>query len=134
MDRSDTIPLMGATVEAGFSGVADEFIEDHLDLNRYLISHQAATFFIRVSGNSMVGAGIFPKDLLVVDRSLDPQEKDIVIAVIDGEFTLKRFRTIDGVIHLCPENPQFPAIRITSDQLEFAIWGVVTSVVRKLKP
>ncbi len=126
-------PLVGASVEAGFPTVADEFIEDRLDLNRYLITHPAATFFVRVSGTSMQGAGILPGDIVIVDRSLEPKEKDIVIAVVDGQFTLKRFSMVQGIVHLLAENPRFAPIKIAPDQLDFAIWGVVTSVIRKIK-
>lgn len=133
VNTHECIPLVGPFVEAGFPTVADEFIEDRLDLNRYLIAHPAATFFVRVSGTSMQNAGILPGDMVVVDRSLDPKERDIVIAVLDGQFTLKRFSMIQGAIHLLPENPRFPPIKVESEQVDFAIWGVVTSVIRKMK-
>lgn len=125
------LPLFATQVKAGFPSPADDFLEQPLDLNEHLIQHPAATFFVRVDGDSMIGAGIHPGDILIVDRSLEPLSGRIVIAVIDGAFTVKRIR-IDtpGVVFLEPENPDFLPIRIESGS-DFQVWGVVTYVIHK---
>jgi len=99
-------------------------------LNRYLIKNPAATFFVRVTGYSMIGAGIHSGDLLVVDRSLEPRDKSVVIAVIDGELTVKRIR-IGKKITLEPENENYSVQQITEDA-DFQVWGVVTNVIHAL--
>ncbi|MFZ2148149.1 MAG: translesion error-prone DNA polymerase V autoproteolytic subunit [Sedimentisphaerales bacterium] len=119
-----------AEVPAGFPSPAADYEEDKLDLNRYLIKNPAATFFVRVTGYSMMGAGIYSGDLLVVDRSLEPKDKSVVIAVIDGELTVKRIR-IGKKITLEPENENYPVQQITEDT-DFQVWGVVTNVIHAL--
>ena len=123
-------PLFSCSVPAGFPSPADDYIEGQLDLNEYFVEHPAATFYVRVTGESMTGAGIFPDDILVVDRSLDAQHGKIVIGVVNRELTVKRLYRRDGVIELRPENPAFPAI-LCKDDMELVIWGVVTGVLRK---
>jgi len=118
------IPMSGECVAAGFPSPAESYIEKDLDLNEYIVHHPAATFFIRADGESMIGAGIFPGDLLVVDRSLNPVNGSVVIAVIDGDFTVKRLSLSDGKISLIPENRGFEPMTITEEQ-DFQIWGVV---------
>ena len=120
-----------AMVPAGFPSPAADYEEDRLDLNRYLIKNPAATFFIRVAGYSMMGAGIHSGDLLVVDRSLEPRDKSVVIAVIDGELTVKRIRIRKKKITLEPENVNYSVRQITEDT-DFQVWGVVTNVVHAL--
>lgn len=124
-------PLFLSSVPAGFPSPADDYIERQLDLNEYFVKHPAATFYIRVTGESMTGAGIFPNDILVVDRSLEPLHGSIVIAVIDNELTVKRLHKKGGVVELHPENPAFPIIRLKSE-MELVIWGVVSGVTRKI--
>jgi len=124
-------PLFEATVSAGFPSPAADYEEDKLDLNKYLIKNPAATFFVRASGDSMEGAGIHHGDLLVVDRSLEPRDKNIVIAAVNGELTVKRIRIKNKKITLEPENGNYAAQEITEDN-EFEVWGVVTNVVHKL--
>jgi DNA polymerase V len=124
-------PLFEAAVPAGFPSPAADYEEDKLDLNRHLIKNPAATFFVRVSGDSMEGAGIHHGDLLVVDRSIGPRDKNVVIAVINGELTVKRIKIRNKKIILEPENGDFPAQEITEDT-QFEVWGVVTSVIHKL--
>jgi DNA polymerase V len=119
------IPLSAERVAAGFPSPAEGYIEQALDLNEHLIHHPAATFFVRADGESMVGAGIFPEDLLVVDRSLNPVNGSVVIAVIDGDFTVKRLSLSKEEIRLFPENSKFESITITEEN-EFQVWGVVT--------
>lgn len=124
-------PLYMTSIEAGFPSPADDYIEGRLDLNQHLIKHPAATFFVKVSGSSMINAGIFPGDILIVDRSLEAADKKIVIAVVDGELTVKRLRIRAGRPFLEPENDQYTPIEITPD-MTFEIWGVVTNVIHKV--
>lgn len=124
------LPLFGCPVPAGFPSPADDFIEQTLDLNDLLITNPPATFFIRVAGNSMSGAGIFHNALLVVDRSLKPTNGRIVVAVVDGELTVKRLRRFrDGRVELHAENPDFEPLTF-ADGGELLIWGVVKAVVQ----
>lgn len=127
-----SLPLYATSVSAGFPSPADDFVDTKLDLNEYLVKHPAATFFVRVSGNSMIKAGIFTEDILIVDRSLDPQNGSIVIAVLNGELTVKRLKIDNKRIFLIPENSSFKAIEVTEDA-DFRVWGVVTSVIHKIK-
>lgn len=124
------LPLFGHKVAAGFASPADDYVEGRLSLDEHLIRHKEATFFVRAKGNSMVGAGIFDGDLLVVDKSLTPTSGDIIIAVIDGDLTVKRFVQRGKKIILKPENPRFKEIELKDGQ-EFQVWGVVTSTVKK---
>ncbi len=125
------LPLYAARVAAGFPSPADDYIEGKLDLNQHLVKHPAATFFVRVEGDSMIGVGIHSGDILVVDRSLKPCHRKIVIAVINGELTVKRLDQRKGVLRLLPENNSYPAVEIT-DAMDFTIWGVVTNVIHSL--
>lgn len=124
-------PLFEGKVPAGFPSPAADYEEDKLDLNRYLIKNPAATFFVRVSGDSMEGAGIHHGDLLVVDRSIEPRDKSIVIAVINGELTVKRIKIKGKKVALEPENKNYPVQEIAEDT-EFEVWGVVTNVIHQL--
>ena len=128
-----SLPLYSHSVPAGFPSPADDYVSETLDLNEHLISHKEATFFLRAKGHSMTGAGIQDGDLLVVDRSLNPTHRSIVIAVVDGEFTVKRLYKRAGRIRLLAENPDFAPIEFIDGQ-ELLIWGVVTSVIHKLRP
>jgi len=123
--------LFEAGVPAGFPSPADDYEEASLDLNSYMVERPAATFFVRAAGDSMVGAGIYSGDLLVVDRSMEPRDKAIVIAAVDGELTVKRIRVGPGKVRLEPENEEYP-VRQIDEQTEFEVWGVVTGVIRKL--
>ncbi|HOD18397.1 MAG TPA: translesion error-prone DNA polymerase V autoproteolytic subunit [Candidatus Cloacimonadota bacterium] len=124
-------PLLGAKVPAGFPSPAQDYIEGTLDLNELLITHPNATFFVKVEGYSMTGAGIQPDDILIVDRSLEARNNKIVIAIVDGELTVKRLKIIDAIYWLVPENPSFESIRI-DENIDFIIWGVVTYVIHKV--
>lgn len=124
-------PLFEAKVPAGFPSPAADYEEDKLDLNRHLIKNPAATFFVRVSGDSMEGAGIHHSDLLVVDRSIEPRDKSIVIAVINGELTVKIIKIKGKKITLEPGNKNYPVQEIAEDT-EFEVWGVVTNVIHQL--
>jgi DNA polymerase V len=124
------VPLFSHKVTAGFPSPADDYIEGRLSLDEHLVPHKDSTFFVRAKGNSMVGAGIFDNDLLVVDKSLTPSSGDIVIAIVDGELTVKRFIQRDGKVILKPENPRFKELELKEGQ-ELQVWGVVTSTVKR---
>jgi len=124
-------PLFLASVAAGFPSPADDYIENQLDLNKHLIKHPAATFFVKVKGDSMIDAGIHSGDILIVDRSLDATDKKVVIAVVNGELTVKRIRMVGERVYLMPENEDFSATEIT-ESMDFTIWGVVTNVIHGL--
>lgn len=124
------IQLIVHPLSAGFPSPAGDYAEDGLDLNTYLIQNKPATFMFTVRGESMIVAGIHDGDKVVVDRALKPQHKDIVVAVVNGEYTIKRLFKYKGRIELCPENPDFPSITFSEGQ-ELQIWGVVVGVVRR---
>ncbi len=124
-------PLFLVPVPAGFPSPADDYIEKALDFNEYLVKHPAATFPVRVTGDSMIGAGIHSGDLLIVDRSLEPRDGSVVIAILDGELTVKRLERHDGKLFLVPENPNYPLIPIHEEQ-SFEVWGVVKHVIHSL--
>lgn len=111
---------------------ADDSLDCALDLNAHLISNPSTTFFVRVAGDSMTGANIFDSDLLVVDRSPKPKIRDIVVAVINGDLTVKRFLSSDKGVVLKAENPEYEDIHINTDT-DFSIWGVVMHVIHKTR-
>jgi len=125
------IPLFSGKVAAGFPSPADDYIEKTLDLNDLLVQKPAATFFVRAEGESMLGAGIHPNDILVVDRSIDPVIGKIVICALNGELTVKRLKSIGEEIVLGAENPAYADI-IVHKEIELVIWGVVTNVIHAL--
>lgn len=125
-------PLYSHSISAGFPSPADDYIEDRLDLNELLVSNRAATVFLRVRGDSMINAGIHHGDIIVVDRSVQPAHRSIVVAVVDGELTVKRLITRSGVAELHAENPKYAPICLQEGQ-ELTIWGVVTSSVHQVK-
>ena len=125
------LPFFAAAVQAGFPSPADDYLEGALDLNEHLIRRPAATFFLRVLGDSMTGAGIHSGDLLIVDRSMRPTDGRIVIAVVDGELTVKRLSRRRGRVRLMPENPRYRPIEIRDGQ-DLQIWGVVLHVIHSL--
>lgn len=126
-----SLPFYSGRVSAGFPGVVDEHMEDTLSLDQLLIKHPETTFFARVEGDSMTGAGIFQSDILIVDRSVSAKENDIVVALLDNEFTVKRLKTRDGLC-LKAENSSYPDIAITGEH-ELVIWGVVTGLARNFR-
>ncbi|MCM8538462.1 MAG: translesion error-prone DNA polymerase V autoproteolytic subunit [Lentisphaeraceae bacterium] len=129
--QTQITPLSGSDVQAGFPSPADDFSESGLDLNDYLISHESSTFMVRVSGDSMIEAGMLAGDILVVDRGKNPSHGSIVIAILDGELTVKRLlRKTEGWI-LKAENSAWRSIPIVGNS-QFEVWGVVVGVVRKL--
>lgn len=120
-------------VKAGFPSPAQDYEEAPLDLNQLLIRHPAATYFVRVDGDSMQGAGIFHDDVLIVDRSLTPLDGQIVVAVLSGEFTVKRMEQCNARCRLLAAHPGYPPIDVTPD-MDFEVWGVVTYVLHKATP
>lgn len=124
------LPLFASPVHAGFPSPADDFIEQQLNLHDLLVTRPAATYFLRVVGDSMRDAGIVPGDVLVVDRSLPALHGDIVIASLDGEFTVKRLEKNGGRVRLLAENEHYAPI-VMHPENELQIWGVVTYVIHK---
>lgn len=129
--RQLAIPLFSNRISAGFPSPAQDYIEQTLDLNELCIKHPAATYFVRVEGDSMRDAGMYPNDILVVDRSIEAEHGDIVIAGIYGELTVKELQ-LKPSVRLIPRNKNYPAIDI-EDGCELDIFGVVTSVIRTLR-
>lgn len=130
-NKASKISLMSQSVKAGFPTPAEDYVEDKMDLNEYIVKHPASTFFVRASGNSMKNIGIGDGDLLVVDKSLEAKDSSIVIASINSEFTVKRVKKIRGGLYLVPESEEFQPIKISSED-DFLIWGVVTTVIKNL--
>ena len=126
------LPFFLSRVPAGFPSPADDYLEGELDLNELLIQHPAATFFVRLAGDSMVNAGLFDGDILVVDRAEQAIHGRIVVAVIDGEMTVKRLYAQGGRVELRAENPAYEPI-VFGEGRELAIWGVVIGSVRQFK-
>ena len=130
-NNSLSLPLYSSKVPAGFPSPADDHMEEKLDLNTHLVKHPTATFFVKASGDSMVGAGIHDGDILVVDRSLEPRQGRVVIAAIDGQLTVKRLKIKGPKTFLVPENKKFRSIELNENN-DVKIWGVVTSVIHKV--
>jgi DNA polymerase V len=128
VQKTYKLPLYQSAVAAGFPSPADSDMEGMLDLNELLVRHPAATFFVRVSGLSMINAGIHHNDILVVDRSLEPSAGKIVVASINGDLTVKRLIKEEETIRLIAENDGYPPITV-SEESDLRIWGVVTNVV-----
>ncbi|RYH73448.1 translesion error-prone DNA polymerase V autoproteolytic subunit [Flavobacteriaceae bacterium 144Ye] len=125
------IVLAQTGISAGFPSPADDFKEFRISLDKTLVKNKEATFYARVSGQSMIGAGLDDGDLLVVDKSLEPQHNKIAVCFIDGEFTVKRLRVTKEGVYLQPENPAYEPLLVTNDN-DFQIWGIVTHVIKKL--
>jgi len=125
------IPLFSGRVAAGFPSPADDYVEKTLDLNQLLIQKPAATFFVRAEGESMLGAGIHPDDILVVDRSIEAKHGKIIICALNGELTVKRLKKQHDQLLLAAENPDYADIQL-NDDMDMVIWGVVTNVIHPL--
>jgi DNA polymerase V len=125
------LPLYMNPVSAGSPAFTEDYVEGKLDLNRHLVRHPNETFIVRVTGESMLEAGIHPGDMLIVDRSLEARDGKIVIAVVNGELTVKRISLNSNLISLLPHNPSFQPIKI-SPEMDFFVWGVVTNVIHPL--
>ena len=125
------LPFFDTKVQAGFPSPAEDHLEQRLDLNTLVIDNPNATFFVRVAGESMRDIGIADGDILVVDRSIESWENRVVVAVIDSEFTIKRFTTDQETVLLKTENSDYPSIKITPE-MDFSVWGVVSWTLKKL--
>lgn len=128
---SRKIPFFLSRVSAGFPSPADDYVEKRLDVNELVIKHPAATFFVRAEGDSKRGAGVHNGDILIVDRSLNVFSGRVIIAVLNGELTVKRFEKKNGRIYLSPANQDFKSIPVT-EEMDFEVWGVVTTVIHPL--
>lgn len=124
------LPFIDAGLRAGFPSPADDFIELSIDINKEYIKNRDTTFFAKVKGNSMVNAGIFDGDLLIIDKSLEPQNNKIAVCQIDGSFTVKRIKIEKDVVWLIAENDNFKPIKVTPEN-ELMIWGIVTASIKK---
>jgi DNA polymerase V len=125
-------PLIEHKLAAGFPSPAADYAEKGLDLNAYLVPHKEASYFFHVSGQSMSHAGILDGDIVLVDRSVTPLHGHYILAVIDGDYTLKRLHLAGAVVELHPENPAFAPMRLKDGQV-LEVWGVVTAVIRKIR-
>ncbi len=125
------LPLFTSTVAAGFPTAAEGEVEAKLDLNELLVKHPADSFFLKVSGDSMINAGIHHNDILLIDRNIKPSNGKIVIAAVDGQLTVKRLEKTRDKLYLLPENVEFPPIEIKPEN-DIHIWGVVTHVIHAL--
>lgn len=123
------LPFVETGISAGFPSPADDFIELTIDLNKFLVKHKDTTFFARVKGHSMKNAGIYDGDLLVIDKSLAPQDGKIAICQIDGEFTVKRIKIEKEIVWLIAENEEYKPIKVTPEN-ELMIWGIVIHSIK----
>jgi DNA polymerase V len=128
-NSSQSVPYASGGVSAGFPSPAADFTETNIDLNKELSKNQLATFYIKVNGNSMIDAGINDKDILVVDRSIEPRDNKIAVCLVDGEFTVKRIKLEKDCLYLLPENKDYQPIKITEEN-QISIWGIVTYVIK----
>lgn len=133
-DVESSVPLPYAEhgIQAGFPSPAQDYISETIDLNREIVIHPASTFYGRVSGDSMIGEGVNDGDLLVIDRSLEPEDGDLAVCCVEGEFTLKSIKIEPDCIWLIPANEMFDPILVTPDT-RFTVWGVVTHVIKRKK-
>ena len=131
ISSTQPIPLYNS-VAAGFPSPAEDHMESSLDINQHLIKHPSATFYVYARGDSMVSAGIYDGDMLVVDRSLETKNDSIVVAIINGEFTVKSISKVKGKLYLIPHNTNYKPIEIT-EEMDFEIWGVVTHSIHTVQ-
>ncbi|HPF92815.1 MAG TPA: translesion error-prone DNA polymerase V autoproteolytic subunit [Tenuifilaceae bacterium] len=126
------LPLVETFINAGFPSPADDYLEAKLDLNQLLIQNPSSTFFARVRGNSMVDAGIYDGDILIIDKSLEPKQTSVLVCFIDGEFTVKKVQKKNGDFYLMPQNKEFSPIKVDKGS-DFRLWGVVTHCIHNLR-
>jgi|TARA_B100000768_G_scaffold90750_1_gene85017 DNA polymerase V len=124
-------PLSSEGISAGFPSPAEDFKELKISIDQEVVKNESATFFARVEGQSMQGAGLDDGDLLVIDRSQEPENGKIAVCFVDGEFTVKRLKVEDDCVYLMPENSKYKALKVTSEN-QLIIWGIVTYVVKKV--
>lgn len=125
------LPYISSGIKAGFPSPAADFDESKISLDNVLVKNKEATFYAKASGNSMIGAGIDDGDILVIDRSIEPQNNKIAVCFIDGEFTVKRIKIENEEVYLMPENKNYKPIQI-SEENNLIIWGIVTYVIKKV--
>ncbi len=126
-----SVPFFAGRIEAGFPSPADDYLDGNLDINEHLIRNPSSTFLCRCKGDSMIGAGIYHDDILVIDKSLKAKSGDVIIAILDGAFTIKRFLKNGNNIVLQPSNANYPPLDV-SNRSDFEIWGKVTFVLHKV--
>lgn len=131
-EEGHPLPAFLSAVQAGFPSPADDYVEHTLDINKLVVKHPAATFFVRVEGDSMTDANIQSGDILVVDRSEQASTGKIVVAILNGEFTVKRLVINNSGTYLVPENKKFSPIKVNEDS-NFQVWGIVTYVIHKAR-
>ena len=131
LDESHSIPLTNNSISAGFPSPADDFKEIRISLDKEIVRNEEATFYARVDGDSMQGAGLSDGDLIVIDRSEEPKNGSIAVCFLDGEFTVKRLKLKNQEVYLMPENSRYSPIKIDEGS-ELSIWGIVTYVVKKM--
>lgn len=132
VDSILALPMAEGGIAAGFPSPAQDYVDLKIDLNKELIANPSSTFYARVKGNSMMDAGISDGDILVIDKSLEPQNGDTAVCFIDGEFTLKYIRIEADGVYLVPANPAFQPVRISGEN-HFYIWGIVTYSIKNHK-
>ena len=125
------MPYISSGIKAGFPSPAADFDGSRISIDQIVVKNQTATFYAKANGNSMIGAGIDDGDILVIDKSIEPEDGKIAVCFIDGEFTVKRIKVQENSLLLLPENSLFEPIEVTQDN-DFIIWGIVTYVVKKL--
>jgi DNA polymerase V len=130
-ENSTELPFISGGIKAGFPSPAADFDETKISLDNVLVKNREATFYAKASGRSMIGAGIDDGDVLVIDRSIEPQNNKIAICYIDGEFTVKRIKIEKDCVYLIPENKEFQPIKVTEDN-DLIIWGIVTYVIKSV--
>ncbi len=130
-NQQKSLHLAQEKISAGFPSPADDFKELRISIDQEVVRNEEATFYARVSGESMQGAGLDDGDLLVIDRSMEPKNGKIAVCYIDGEFTVKRLKVVEDGVFLIPENPKYQPIKVTEEN-ELIIWGIVTYVVKKV--
>lgn len=129
--KQQKLPFLSSKISAGFPSPADDYIEEALDLNQLLIKHPVATFFVRASGNALEHIGIHDQDILIIDRSLSPQNGQLIIAAIEGQLAIKRFQKINNKIYLHSENSAVAVTKI-QDENEIYLWGVITTIIHNV--
>jgi len=130
-EKTQELPFISGGIKAGFPSPAADFDESKISLDNVLVKNREATFYAKASGTSMIGAGIDDGDILVIDRSLEPQNNKVAVCFIDGEFTVKRIKIEKDCVYLMPENKTFQPIKVTEDN-NLVIWGIVTYVIKSI--
>lgn len=131
LENTEELPFISGGIKAGFPSPAADFDETKISLDQVLVKNRETTFYAKASGTSMIGAGIDDGDILVIDRSLEPQNNTIAVCLIDGEFTVKRIHIENEFVYLMPENQEFQPIKVTNEN-ELIVWGIVTYVIKRV--